>query len=253
MFDFHMMYYGQRNITPEYGWRFKDLPVHIFHYVLDGTCEYHYNGKTVKARPGCLYIIPQQLPCNANLVDNSNLNHLFFGFFYNKIYQTNNIIEINTEEYPVLKSTLQLLSDYVNTERLSDFKYPDSAFHINELFNFLLYILKSHELLPFISDERISNALAYIHSHFHEDINVHDMATAVNLCTGHFTQLFKETMLVSPYQYLKQFRITAAIRFIQSGMSVSSAAIACGYQSVYSLSAAIKNFTSLSPSHIKKY
>lgn len=253
MYDFHMMQYGQTDLAPDYDWNFKATPVHIFHYILNGTCEYHYNDHTVKARPGWLYIIPQLLPCTANLVNNSNLNHLFFGFFYNKIYNSNKIIEIEVEKYPTLKSTLGLLSDYISIQCFTDFKYQDHALHVAELFNFLLYILGSHNLLPFIDDTRIGDSLAYIHSHFHEDITVQDISAAVNLCAGHFTQLFKAVMMVSPYQYLKQVRLTAAIRLIQSGVSVSAAAIACGYQSVYSLSAAIKNFTTISPTHLKKY
>lgn len=251
MYDFQMNQYGQRELPPDYDWKFKTTPVHIFHYIINGSCTYYYNDKAVTAQPGYLYIIPQQLKCDATFDRQSHFNHLFFGIFYSKIYSPNDIITIKVEDYPVLQSIILLLSEYISAFRTNSFSYPEHKLHTNELFNFFLYVLESHQLLPYINDARITDSLNFIHSHFHENISIEDISASVNLCAGHFNTIFKDIMQVSPYQYLKQFRLTSAIRLIREGVSVSAAAVACGYQSVYSLSSAIKKYTKLPPTWYK--
>lgn len=252
MYDFQVTHYGRRELPPKFNWTFGSTPTHVFHYVINGSCTYYYDNKTVIGKPGHLYLRPQQLKCRAEFDEQSHFDHLFFDFFYSKAYKSEDIIDIEVDKYPVLKQTLTLMSDYVTANLNGEFKYDRHLNHMSELFNFLLYILESHKLIPYIDNPRIDDALKFIHAHFQDNITVYDIAKNSNLCIGHFSALFKEIMTISPYQYIKQIRLTTAIRLIRDGISVSDAAELCGYQSVYSLSAAIKKNSGYSPSWLKR-
>lgn len=70
----------------------------------------------------------------------------------------------------------------------------------------------------------------YIHTHLDEEIRVTELADIVDMSRYHFANLFKQTMGISPYQYVLRQRVEQAKRLLkQQDLSLAEIASACGF------------------------
>ena len=65
-------------------------------------------------------------------------------------------------------------------------------------------------------DRRVENVITFIHSHFHQDITLHEMAQSVNLSTWWLCHIFKIEMGMPPERYLKLHRIQKARELLET-------------------------------------
>lgn len=80
------------------------------------------------------------------------------------------------------------------------------------------------------SPRLIRRAIEFIHSRLEQDITLKEIADAVGLSPFHFARLFKQTLGVSPYQYVIRQRIERAKQLLARGdQPLSSVAIDVGF------------------------
>jgi AraC-like DNA-binding protein len=77
--------------------------------------------------------------------------------------------------------------------------------------------------------------------HWHEALQVSDLATQVNLSPSQFTERCRQEIGCSPTAWLRQLRLTHARTLRAQGLSVGETAQRCGYQSASALTAALKS------------
>lgn len=83
---------------------------------------------------------------------------------------------------------------------------------------------------PNIDSLRLKTAIDYMHTHFAEQITVHDLAKLSHMSEGHFSRTFKVYMKISPVNYLIQLRIDKSINLLQkSDLSIGEIALNCGF------------------------
>lgn len=94
-----------------------------------------------------------------------------------------------------------------------------------------------------MSHPRLKNALALIHGAPDQKIGLEQLASEALMSRSAFSTLFKSVVGQSPMDYLKQWRITLAYRWlVDDGVTTYEAAVRCGYESESSFS---KAFTSV--------
>lgn len=81
-------------------------------------------------------------------------------------------------------------------------------------------------------DNKISKIIEYLATHLHEPINIETMADQAGMSRTVFHRKFKRATMMSPIQFVKSMRLSAAAMKIAEGMSVNEAAIAVGYFSL---------------------
>jgi AraC-like DNA-binding protein len=82
------------------------------------------------------------------------------------------------------------------------------------------------------SVQRIAKAVAWVHAHFAEPMNVEALAELVDMGVSSFHQHFKTVTLMSPLQYQKVLRLQEARRLMMSTMmDAGTASRQVGYQS----------------------
>ena len=59
-------------------------------------------------------------------------------------------------------------------------------------------------------------------------------------------------MSLSPYQYIKNYRLEQAVNMLQSGMSIKQISESIGYENVSSFSTAFKKKYGIYPSEMEK-
>lgn len=91
-------------------------------------------------------------------------------------------------------------------------------------------------------------AKRYMETHYSESISVQKLADSLGLSVSHFRRMFKDTVGMSPQEYLIACRIKAAKTFLKKGgYSLREIALALGYYDEFHFSTAYKKATGISP------
>ena len=93
----------------------------------------------------------------------------------------------------------------------------------------------------------------YIEGNYQRDVSIEEIAANRGLNRSYFARLFKETMGVSPQQFLIQYRMTKASELLKgSKMPVTEVSHAVGYENPLHFSRAFKNLYGISPSEYRR-
>jgi AraC-type DNA-binding domain-containing proteins len=107
--------------------------------------------------------------------------------------------------------------------------------------------IKKETFTSRIGGEYIIKSLEFIRNNYGRKITVKDIADNVYLSEAHFSRLFKLSMDVSPYSYLKEYRIDMAIHLLHQGVSINEAAAQTGWNSTSNFIYTFKKSTGVSP------
>ncbi|PIG90996.1 AraC family transcriptional regulator [Gloeocapsopsis sp. IPPAS B-1203] len=99
-----------------------------------------------------------------------------------------------------------------------------------------------------LGDRHLFQITEYINAHLEEDIKLADLAELVGISQFHFSRLFKQSMKVSPHQYLLQQRVERAKQLLNTTKySVVEIALQCGFNSHSHLSKQFRQLTGMTP------
>lgn len=99
--------------------------------------------------------------------------------------------------------------------------------------------LPQHQLLP---------VLDYIDAHLGDEITLADLAQLVGMSQFHFGRLFKQSLGLSPYQYLLRQRVERAKQLLQqTDNPVAEIALECGFNSHSHFGRKFRQLTGITP------
>lgn len=103
------------------------------------------------------------------------------------------------------------------------------------------------------ADYYVRRAVEFILSNYCNPIKVTDVADYVCINRSYLYTLFKNSMGMSPQQFLTTFRITKAAELLQmTDLPVESIAISCGYSDPLVFTKSFKQMKEMSPSSYRK-
>ncbi len=95
---------------------------------------------------------------------------------------------------------------------------------------------------------QLQQILNYIDAHLDLNITLTDLASLLNMSQFHFSHLFKQSIGVSPYQYLLGQRVERAKRLLkQTDRLIVDIALDCGFNSHSHLSKKFRELTGMTP------
>lgn len=101
--------------------------------------------------------------------------------------------------------------------------------------------------------DTVREALNYIHLYYNEKITLESLAKITHLSTSHFHRIFKESMGITPIEYIIKYRIEIAQDFLlKENASVASIAQRCGFQNVPYFYDLFKRKTGLTPTELRQ-
>lgn len=81
-----------------------------------------------------------------------------------------------------------------------------------------------------LSQRELRLVLDYINDYLEHELSLSELAAIAQLSQYHFCRAFKQTIGVSPHQYVIQQRVERAKQVLKQGeMTIGEAAIACGF------------------------
>lgn len=99
-----------------------------------------------------------------------------------------------------------------------------------------------------LSQRQLVQVLDYMNNHLDQEIKLIDLATLLGMSQFHFCHLFKQTIAVTPYQYLLQQRIERAKQLLkQTDQPIAEIALMCGFNSHSHLSKQFRHLTGMTP------
>lgn len=99
-----------------------------------------------------------------------------------------------------------------------------------------------------LPQRQLSQILDYMDAHLAEDIKLADLARLLDMSQFHFSRLFKQSLGISPYQYLLQQRVERAKHLLKhTDQLITNIAFACGFNSHSHLSKQFRQLTGMTP------
>jgi AraC family transcriptional regulator len=100
----------------------------------------------------------------------------------------------------------------------------------------------------------VSDALSFIHANYARELSLADLAEAVHLSPFHLTRVFKQSLGVSPHQYLIQVRVNSARGLLSAGSgqrSLAEVATAVGFADQSHFTRHFKRATGTTPGQFR--
>ena len=119
------------------------------------------------------------------------------------------------------------------------------------IYKLLLFLARLTENL---SDRKgLYKALSYVAAHYSEPITASCLAATIPMSRAYFSVAFKKRFGVSPYDYIKSYRLAAAeSMLLTSDLSIDTIATKCGFSDASSFIRAFKKQNGISPAAYRK-
>lgn len=222
------------------------------HYVHSGSPVIYCDEKQYTLQPGKLYFFPQNLSFRAEVKGDMQYDHTAFDFVAFPPTHMTGPMEIDLDASPLLRPALEVLLKMAETHPMAKYQQKNEYTYLSEsyIFNFMTLINK---VLPIetISDPFILDVLNYIHENYHKELTLEELAERSNYQRHFFIRKFKQIMLVTPYKYIKDYRMSTAMYLLQQNkLSISSVAEKIGYSDTSGFSHAFKQHFGIYPREV---
>lgn len=208
------------------------------HYVLEGVCTIHISGRSRTGRAGDLIVINSN-ELHSGFCESNRMDALVMIFeldafsreLANQNYIFQNIITSDDE----IKALMEhMCEEYENDE-------PGCRLTIKGMLLQLIGYLVRFYTVEQLSDkesskrrrnlERLNTVLHYIEKNYSEHITNGQLAEKVHLSEDRFNHLFKESMGMSPINYINDIRLKKAYNLLkQNNNTISEVAVAVGFK-----------------------
>lgn len=217
---------------------------------ISGQAEAYVSNYAVKMYPGHIYYFPKGTLIRAKIIE--EVDYCFVGFDFP--------LEVKSLLVPI-----KLPHDVDCTGELAYLTEHFCEFCKNQNLD-LSQIIKGNACMQRILAELVKNiefgndktrrmavVLAYIEDHISEKIGIKELADSMNLCEAYFSCLFKETVGMSPKQYVLKKKIDFAIVLMHDERyTIGEVARMVGFSDNLYFSRVFKEKTGMSPNQFKK-
>ena len=233
------------------GWKLNQTAyTNRLYVVLDGSACFLGSDGKIPLKKGYLYLFPHKLPFRVEQDEENRLKHLYFDFVLTPPLMRNTLIEMPIEPESLIGHTVSalLLAVRPRGERTEE----DEALVKAYFMNLLSLVFRESKEQP-LSDPRLLPVLTCIHERLAEPLTDTLLADIAHMEKNHFIRVFRRTIGITPYQYLRQYRLNRAASLISAGVTVSEAAQLCSFENTSSLSHAMKKSRHISPSALASH
>lgn len=252
MFDYLTTYHYGRCVK-NHDWYLKTIGINRVYYIHRGSISVLLDNTRFDLMPGHIYVFPQNLKFELILTKETEVDHTFFDFFTIPAIKMDTLIEIDPDRYALIGQAAQILFGLAQTyQTYPSMERNEYSDLVESYLENMLFLIHKEFPIQMIGDPRINQALDYIHKNYAREITLEQLLEITNLEKNYFIRLFKNSMNITPYQYIKKYRFNIALSLLKHKCSLNEAAQAIGYADAVSFSHAFKKIYGISPSQIAK-
>jgi AraC family transcriptional regulator len=157
---------------------------------------------------------------------------------------------------PLIDQIGRSLAAAIESNQLGSRLFADSltmALSIHLLRNYSTWQQPLREYSGGLPQRKLQQSIAYINEHLAEDLSIAAIADELAMSQYYFSRLFKQSMGVSPYQYVMKQRIERAKYLLRTTpLSVEAIAQQVGFSNQNQLTVQFRKFTGTTPSGYRK-
>lgn len=223
------------------------------------------DGKTYEGayRPGEFLITPAQVPLSVRWEGEESCLQIqlpiaFLQTVVSEVLERDRLQLV--PEFQVRNAQIEAIAMLLLAE--SQHRGSGSRLYLDSLANALAIDLLRHHataraVVPVyaggLSSRQLDRVLDYINAHLEEAIALEQLAQLLDLSQFHFSRLFKQSVGLSPYQYLLRQRVERAKELLkQTNRPISDIAFECGFNSHSHLSKQFRQVTGVTPKTYRK-
>lgn len=257
----HELYFcfcGYENCKPLHSFGPAVRPNYIIHYILEGRGCYNVGGQKYELSPGVGFLIAPEKVTFYQADKDEPWSYLWVGFSGKGAAEYLSRIGLG-DETPVFRSDKSEEFRRIVDEMLECSPRTTANQFRREslLYEFLYVIAKDIELET--DQERtdenryVAEAVEFIQNNYFNPIKVSQIADYVNINRSYLYLLFRETLGMSPQEYLTNYRVSRARELLaMTDLSIESVAFSCGYRDALVFSKAYKAKMGVPPLRYRK-
>lgn len=237
-------------------------PAYSFVLNFDDQTSLSFGGKSLNSEPGKFVAISPGVPHEEHPSD--SVSRYIAIFIARELFESQATLYPGMEEMPgfegdsyaspsgLMRAIRAFMSEYEG-------RLPGCGAVLEGLGLEITHLIIRAVLNLSIESERVEQRVGvdrvvqYLNSNYGEKITVSDMADMAALSQSHFARIFKAETGRSPFDYLLNLRLEKARKMLRAGdLSITEAALRCGFNSPSHFSACFKKSYSFTPLKYKK-
>ncbi len=138
---------------------------------------------------------------------------------------------------------------------------PGYEFEVRNILSQLIFQISGHvggtarhpSAKALRDDVRIKQMLQYIHSHYHEDISLAQIAKSASVSESECLRCFRNTIGTTPVQYLKSYRLQRAAGLLKNtAEKIVDVGVQCGFQDMSYFAKLFREVYGCSPTEFRE-
>lgn len=255
--DFILYNAGIEYCDPGYNYGPKRREYHFIHFVKEGKGKLYINGETFSVKENELFIVPENTISQYIADDKDPWKYSWIGFLgieANNFIQT--LIKSSGGKY-VYNCQNAAFYEHLIEEILEDKnRNYASYFLINGLLYYMIgKISEDLNIIRGLSEEYTitSEVIRYMDVHYHEDLQISDIANAINIHPNYLSNVFYKEMGYSPKKYLSNLKLAKAKKLLtETDDPIYIVASSVGFSDALYFSRFFKSAEGISPSIFRK-
>jgi AraC family transcriptional regulator len=123
--------------------------------------------------------------------------------------------------------------------------------HVLHHYSTRKHTFRAHE--DGMPQKKLNQAIEYIHQHLGENLSLTAIANELGMSHFYFCRLFKQSMGLTPHQYLIQQRVERAKQLLkQPGAAITNVALDCGFANLSHFAKYFRKHTGISPKRFRE-
>ena len=172
---------------------------------------------------------------------------------YHNCIVFNNIIEYS----PRIKACIEnIVMEFENRATGYEFAIKAAFYQLMVILlrNHVRYVLTQNEYdKRMYALNRLNTVIEYIENNYRENITLENLSSMANVSRFHFCHLFREITGKTMIEYINSVRISQVEKLItEKNMSITEAALSCGYNDANYFSRVFKKHKKIAPSKLKE-
>jgi len=148
------------------------------------------------------------------------------------------------------------LKSELETNGLGSSLYVDSlttVLSVHLLRNYAIWQPKIPNYSGGLTKPKLDQVIAYIDSFLDQNLTLREIAQTIGMSQYHFTRLFKQSMGITPYQYVIQQRVERAKQLLRDAeLAIADIALQCGFASQSHFHSHFQRLVGLTPKKFRQ-
>lgn len=208
-------------------------------------------GETIKLSKGRLYVFPCNMTPKPVISENDSVCCGYIEFLSFPEIRADRHLEIDFSRHTLIFKAADILFCLIDKLRKSEtVELRNYVPAVESYIANLMFLVSMEYPLRLVSDQRIAHALDSIQQNY-STIKLEDLLKEANLEKNYFIRLFKSSLNITPYQYIRSFRLYRSLSLLRHRLPLMEVAQTVGYSDAVSFSHEFKREFGISPSQFK--